>query len=422
MTLPERFPLGIIEPVANLVLGYVRQIPGVAQATIAGSIRRMRDTVGDIDILIEAEAGADIIAQFLRFPDIAEALSKGPVRASVRLKSGLQVDVRLVVPAVHGAALLYFTGSKEHNIAIRSRARSLGLKLNEYGVFDGDRCLACGTEADVYKALGLPWIAPELRENAGELKAAEQGLLPNLLEATDLNGDLHVRTRVSGAGDAMEEVALAARAMGLEYLAIADGLRSLHLPMGLDLEGLRQQMDKIDALNSRLQGFTLLKGAEASILEDGSLGIPDLLLERLDLVVAAVHAPLKLTPRQQTLRLQRAIAHPCVAILAHPLCRLINEVDGLEFDMAAILDTAVERGCALELNAQPLRMDLPDRYCRQAKERGVLISVSADAGNADELARLGYGVGQARRAWLEPENVLNTRSIHELRHWLTALR
>ncbi|MGY3302930.1 DNA polymerase (family 10) [Pseudomonas sp. PvR086] len=411
----RRLPLALVEPMARRLTEYLQQMPGVEQATTAGSLRRMRDTVGDIDILVAAAPSVDVTTQFISHPDISTVLVKGHTRASVMLNSGMQVDVRVVEPAVYGAALVYFTGSKAHNIAIRQRAQKLGLKLNEYGVFRAKNRLASTTEVSVYQALGLPWITPELREDRGEVAAALAGHLPGLIELTDLKGDLHAHTRASDGGNSLEEMALAAREAGLEYLAITDHSQSLRVAHGLGVEQLLKQIDQIDALNSRLQGMTLLKGIEVDILEDGHLDLPDDILGRLDLVVGAVHSHFGLTLRQQTQRLLRAMDHRYFTILAHPLCRLINERDPLNLDLPAIIKAAAQRGCCLELNAQPQRMDLFDLQCQYAKDEGVLISVNSDAHRTADFANLRYGVAQARRGWLEKHNVINTRSPAELK-------
>ena len=414
----RRLPLAYVEPLAQRLAQYLEQIPGVEHATVAGSLRRLRDTVGDIDILVAAAPEVDVIAQFTRHPDISSVLVQGAARASVLLASGLQVDLRVVEPTVYGSALVYFTGSKAHNIAIRQRAQKKGLKLNEYGVFRAGERVACSTELDVYSALDLPWFTPELREDRGEVEAADVGCLPTLIELSNLKGDLHVHTLASDGSNSLEEMAHAAQAAGLHYLAITDHSRSLRVANGLDSDRLLQQIDQIDALNARLTGLTLLKGIEVDILEDGSLGLAQDILARLDLVVGAVHSHFGLTRRQQTRRLLRAMDHRYFTILAHPLCRLINERAPLDLDLQTIIRAAAARGCCLELNSQPQRMDLFDLQCQYAKDQGVLISINSDAHRIAEFSNLRYGVAQARRAWLESHNVLNTRSLSELKSFL----
>lgn len=414
----HRLPLAFVDPVAQRLTEYLQQIPGVEKATVAGSLRRMRDTIGDIDILVAAMPCVDVMAGFIQHPEVSTVLVQGHARASVILTSGMQVDVRVVEPAVYGAALVYFTGSKAHNIAIRQRAQKLGLKLSEYGVFRARKCLASATEIAVYEALGLPWITPELREDRGEIAAAQANRLPRLIDVSDLKGDLHAHTRASDGGNSLEEMAFAAREAGLEYLAITEHSQSLRVAHGLDVDRLLKQIDQIDALNASLQGITLLKGIEVDILEDGRLDLPDDILGRLDLVVGAIHSHFGLTLHQQTQRLLRAIDHRYFTILAHPLCRLINERAPLDMDLPAIIKAASQRGCCLELNAQPRRMDLFDLQCRYAKDEGVLISINSDAHRTADFAYLRYGVAQARRAWLEKYDVLNTRSLTELKVFL----
>jgi DNA polymerase (family 10) len=414
----RRLPLAFVEPVAHRLIEYLQQLAGIEEATVAGSLRRMRDTVGDIDLLVAAAPSVNVTAHLLKHPEISTVLVKGRTRASVVLGSGLQVDMRIVKPAQFGAALVYFTGSKAHNIAIRQRARKLGLKLNEYGVFKAEECVARATEVAVYQALGLVWITPELREDRGEVEAALTGRLPRLIELSDLKGDLHAHTRDSDGGNSLEEMAFAAQHAGLEYLAITDHSRSLRVAHGLDIDRLLKQIDQIDALNARLQGMTLLKGVEVDILEDGRLDLPDDILGRLDLVVGAVHSHFGLTLHQQTQRLLRAMDHRYFSVLAHPLCRLINERAPLNMDLPAIIKAASERGCCLELNSQPQRMDLFDLQCQYAKDQGVLISINSDAHRAADFSYLRYGVAQARRAWLEKHDVLNTRSLISLKKFL----
>ncbi|MGY2960267.1 DNA polymerase (family 10) [Pseudomonas sp. TE36184] len=408
----RRLPLGVVEPVALQLIEYLHQLPGVEDARLAGSLRRMRDTVGDIDILVAAAPAVAVTAHLIRHPEVSTVLVKGRTRASVVLDSGLQVDVRVVKPADWGAALVYFTGSKAHNIAIRKQAREQGLKLNEYGVFRGEERLAGATEVSVYQALGLPWITPELREDRGEVAAALSGRLPRLVEVSDLKGDLHAHTCDADGANTLEQMALAAQQAGLEYLAITDHF--------LDSERLLKQIDQIDALNARLRGITLLKGVEVEILEDGSLGLPDTVLARLDLVVGAVHTHFGLTLRQQTQRLLRAMDHRYFTLLAHPLCRLINQRAPLNMDLSAVIRAASARGCCLELNAQPQRMDLFDLQCQYAKDQHVQISINSDALRTADFAYLRYGVAQARRAWLEKGDVLNTRSLSALKSLLAA--
>jgi DNA polymerase (family 10) len=330
----------------------------------------------------------------------------------------LQVDLRVVPQESYGAALLYFTGSKSHNVVLRQLAQQRGLKLNEYGVFRGDTPVAGETEESVYAALGLPWIPPELREGRGEIEAAKAGRLPHLVDLHDLKGDLHAHTRATDGRHSLQEMAEAARLRGLQYFAITDHSRRLTMAKGLDSTRLLQQMEDIDRLNATLSGITILKGIEVDILEDGNLDLPDEVLGRLDLVVAAVHSRFTLSNRRQTERIMKAMDHPHFSILAHPSGRLIGRREPYDVDMLRIIRKARERRCFLEVNAHPERLDLTDIHCRMAREEGVLLAVNTDAHSMLDLENTRFGIGQARRGWLEKSDVLNTRSYAELRKLL----
>jgi len=326
----------------------------------------------------------------------------------------LQVDLRVVAQHCYGAALHYFTGSKAHNIAIRRIAQQLGLKVNEYGVFRGTQRVAGDSEESVYHAVGLAYIPPELREDRGEIEAARAGRLPQLVELSDLRGDLHAHTNATDGHDSLRDMALAAKALGLEYLAITEHSRRLTVAHGLDPLQLARQCDEIDRLNEQLGGITLLKGIEVDILEDGSLDLPDSVLARLDLVVGAVHSGFDLSRAKQTKRILRAMDHPHFTLLAHPSGRLIERRAPYDVDMLHIIRHAKQRGCFLELNAHPERLDLLDSHCQTAKEEGVLVSINSDAHSTFDFNNLRYGIGQARRGWLEKTDVLNTRPLAEL--------
>ncbi len=411
----QRFRLAVAAQYAEALRAYLAAVPGVTQVTVAGSFRRMRETVGDLDILVETKAPASVMQRFTAYDEVAKVLAAGPTRASVVLKSRLQVDLRIIARESYGAALQYFTGSKAHNIAIRRIARKLRLKINEYGVYRGNKRIAGETEESVYRAVGLGYIPPELRENRGEIERARTGKLPRLIEAGDLHGDLHVHTKATDGRNTLREMALAGRSQGFEYLAITEHSKRLTVAHGLDADRLVQQCDEIEQLNLELNGITLLKGIEVDILEDGSLDLPDKVLERLDLVVGAVHSKFELSRAKQTERILRAMEHPHFTILAHPTGRLIEQRDPYDVDMTRIIHEASARGCFLELNAQPDRLDLLDTHCQMAKEQGVLISIASDAHSTLDLFNLRYGIGQARRGWLEKRDVLNTRPLAELR-------
>ncbi|HUO43518.1 MAG TPA: DNA polymerase/3'-5' exonuclease PolX [Burkholderiales bacterium] len=410
-----RFKLAVAAQYAESLIAYLRRIRGVSRAVVAGSFRRMRETVGDLDILVVAADAAPVMRSFLEYEEVKTTLAGGATRASVVLRCGLQVDLRVVPAASYGAALVYFTGSKAHSIVLRRMAQERGLKLNEYGVFRGAKTIAGRTEQSVYAALGLPYIAPELRENEGEFEAARARRLPQLVERGDLRGDLHSHTTASDGRDSLRAMALAALAAGLEYLAITEHSRRLAMAHGLDPRRLTRQCDEIDRLNTELSGITLLKGIEVDILADGELDLPDSALAQLDVVIAAVHSSFDLPRERQTERIVRALANPYVTMLAHPTGRLIGERNAYDVDMLRIMREAKHRGCFLELDSQPDRLDLIDTHCRMAKEEGVPVAIDSDAHSAFDFANLRYGIGQARRGWLEADDVINTRSLARLR-------
>jgi DNA polymerase (family 10) len=412
---PQRFKLAIAGQYAAALEAWIARMPGVRKVTVAGSYRRMRETVGDLDILVAAAAGSPVMKRFVANDEVKSVLAQGATRSSVVLKSGLQVDLRLVPPESYGAALHYFTGSKAHNIAVRKLGQARGLKINEYGVFRGDARVAGETEESVFAAVDLPWIAPELREDRGEIEAARRGELPRLIELAQLKGDLHLHTKATDGHNTIREMALAAKAAGLSYIAVTEHSRRLTVARGLDPQRLLKQIDEIDRLNGELAGITVLKGIEVDILEDGSLDLPDTVLARLDLVVGAVHSAFDLPRRKQTARILRALDSRYFTILAHPGARLLGAREAIDVDMLAIVRAAKKRGRYLELNAQPDRLDLDDVQARMAREEGVLVAVDSDAHSTFDFAHLKYGIGQARRGWLEAKDVLNSRSLKELR-------
>ncbi|MCE5233036.1 MAG: DNA polymerase/3'-5' exonuclease PolX [Xanthomonadaceae bacterium] len=416
----QRMPLAKAATYAEALLEWLRGARGAQDAVVAGSYRRMRETVGDIDVLVSAPRGGPVADRFVAYDEVERVLAKGGTRASVVLKSGLQVDLRVVAPESYGAALVYFTGSKAHNIELRRMAQQRGLKINEYGVFRDGQRIAGDTEASVYATLDLDWVPPELREDRGEIEAARRHALPKLVELADLRGDLHAHTNATDGRGTLEEMAAAARAAGLEYLAITEHSRRVTMAHGLDAARLGEQIDAIDRLNGTLHGLTLLKGIEVDILEDGTLDLPDKVLARLDLVVGAVHSAFHLSRKQQTERILRAMDRPCFSILAHPTGRLLSEREPYDVDMERIVRHARQRGCFLELNAHPERLDLLDTHCRMAKDEGVLVAVSSDAHAPADFGVLHYGIGQARRGWLEKGDVLNTRPLGALRRLLAG--
>jgi DNA polymerase (family 10) len=409
-----RIKLAVASQYAEALLNYLKQTRGVKQAVAAGSYRRAKETVGDLDILVTAAAASPVMERFVGYDEVKKVLSQGDTRATVILRSGLQVDLRVVPAESFGAALQYFTGSKSHNIAVRRLGQQHGLKINEYGVFKGDKRVAGETEESVYAAVKLPYIAPELRENRGEIAAAQAHRLPTLIEIKDLKGDLHSHSKASDGHNTLEEMAQSAKQLGLKYLAITEHSQHLTVAKGLDAARLERQMAEIDRLNTELKGITLLKGIEVDILEDGSLDLPDTLLARLDLVVGAVHSKFNLPRKKQTERILRAMDAPHFTILAHPSGRLIGEREAYDVDMERIIRAARQRGCFLELNAHPERLDLSDVYCSMAKSEGVLISIASDAHSTLDFTNLRFAIGQARRGWLETQDVLNTRPLAKL--------
>ena len=409
-----RFKLATSAQYAEPLKAYLEKVSGVSQVAIAGSYRRAKDTVGDIDIVVTAKRGSPVMQRFADYDEVEQVLSQGATRSTVKLKCGLQVDVRVVPQVSFGAALHYFTGSKAHNIAIRRLGQQRRLKINEYGVFKGTKRVAGTTEESVYRAVDLPFIPPELRENRGEIEAARAGTLPSLIEIGDIKGDLHVHTNATDGHNTLREMAEAAQARGYEYIAITDHSRRVTVANGLDPQRLRKQIDEIDRLNQKLAGVTILKGIEVDILEDGTLDLPDSVLAELDIVVGAVHSKFELSKARQTERILRAMDHRYFTFLAHPTGRLIQEREPYDVDMLRIVRKAKERGCFLELNAQPKRLDLLDVYCQMARDEGVLIAIDTDAHSTRDYDHLKYGIGQARRGWLEAKDVLNTRPLGEL--------
>jgi DNA polymerase (family 10) len=414
----RRFKIAAVNPYVASLLSCLKKTTGVQQAVAAGSFRRSRETVGDLDILVVAGPDSLVMDRFVGYEDVQKVLSKGPTRSSVILRSGLQVDLRLVEAKSYGAALQYFTGSQAHNIAVRQLGRRLGLKINEYGVFKFDEPVAGTTEESLYQSIGLDYIPPELRENRGEIEAAREKRLPRLIELGDLKGDLHVHTKASDGRCDLKEMALAARKSGLKYIAIAEHSQVLKFAGGLDERRLSDQMDEIDRLNDELKDIRVLKSIEVDILEDGRLDLPDEVLGKLDLVVASVHSHFDLPAEKQTDRILRAMERPFFSILAHPSGRLIDEREPYKVDMEKVIRQAAVRGCCLELNANPKRLDLVDIYCQIAKDLKVLICINSDAHHVDDFDHLRYGIGQARRGWLEKDDVLNTRPLKELRQLL----
>jgi DNA polymerase (family X) len=413
-----RTKLIVAEEIANSLVDWLKGTRRIRQIEIAGSFRRGKETVGDLDILATCEDSGEVMNCFVNYEEVKEVISHGSTRSSVKLRSGINVDLRVVPDESFGAALHYFTGSKPHNIAVRTLGVKRGLKVNEYGVFKGEKQIGGRTEQEIYAQVGLPYIEPELREDRGEIDAAREGRLPRLVRLEDIRGNLHCHTTDSDGRYSIEEMAEAARERGYEYLAITEHSQRIAMVRGLDTKRLRQQMRRIDKLNEKLKGIRLLKSCEVDILEDGSLDLPDDVLKELDVVVCSIHSKLNLPAEKQTGRIIRAMDNPHFNILAHPTGRLIGRRAPSEFDIERVLKAARERGCMIEINAQPDRLDLPDIHCKTGKEIGVKFAISTDAHRISDLDLMRFGVSQARRGWLEPQDVVNTRSWPELQELL----
>jgi len=414
-----RLLLGVAFPLVQEILGRMRQAPGVRQIEAAGSLRRMKETIGDIDILVAAAEGKRIIEAFTKLPNVVEVLAAGDTKGSVRVgENKLQVDLRVVAEDEFGAALQYFTGSKAHNIRLRDLAKGKGLKVNEYGVFKGERKVAGRTEESVYEALGMLWTPPELREDRGEVEAAQAKKLPKLVTRDDILGDLHAHSEWSDGNAPIAAMAEAARKQGHQYMVLSDHSPSLKIANGLSVKRLLAQVSEVDKLNEKLKGFTILKGSEVDIKADGSLDLPDEVLAKLDFVTASVHVGFK----DPTDRILAAIRNPYVSCIGHPTGRLIGQRDPYPVDMDKVMAACAETGTALEINAYQDRLDLNDVYCRRAKELGVKVAIGTDSHKTEHLWMMTLGVGVARRGWLGPADVLNTLSVKQLREWRAAKR
>jgi DNA polymerase (family 10) len=418
----RRYSVAVATQYAEALLAHLRRAPGVGKAVVAGSYRRCKETVGDLDVLVTAQAGEPVMEHLLAYDEVADILSHGETRSSVIFRSGIQVDVRVVSAESYGAALHYFTGSKPHNIAVRKLGLNKGLKINEYGVFKGEARIAGDTEESVFASVDLSFIPPELREDRGEIEAARAGRLPRLIERANLRGDLHVHSKASDGRNGIEELAREAAARGWQYLAITDHSARLKVAHGLDAKRLEKQIEEIDMLNGKFNGVHILKGIEVDILENGELDLPDTVLGKLDLVVGAVHSHFNLPRERQTERILRAMDHPYFTLLAHPTAREIGKRAPCDVDMERIIRHAKQRGVYLELNAQPERLDLNDLHCQMAKAEGVLVAINSDSHSLLDFDNLRFGIGQARRGWLEAKDVLNTRTLKQLLRLLQRTR
>ncbi|MGA2318387.1 MAG: DNA polymerase/3'-5' exonuclease PolX [Thermodesulfobacteriota bacterium] len=417
-----RMNLGAAFPVAKRIVETLRQKTGSKKIEWAGSLRRMKENIGDIDILATGPNKEKILQAFIHIPEVKEVLASGETKASVIVERGTQIDLRVVEEDSYGAALQYFTGSKGHNIHLRGIAKAKGIKINEYGVFKGEKKIGGKEEKDVYRSLGMDWIEPELREDRGEIEAAQKGRLPKLVQESEIKGDLHVHSKWSDGTSTIEEIARFAQKRGYQYVAICDHSKSLKIAHGLDESRLMKQIEEIDRINKKLKGFQILKGTEVDILADGKLDFPEKILEKLDIVVAAIHSGFKQDKGKMTKRIIRALENPYVHILAHPSGRLLGARDPYEVEINELMEVAKKYGKALEINAYFERLDLDDIHCRKAKEMGIRVGIGTDAHHLDQMWMVSLGVAVARRGWLEAKDVLNTLSLKEILKWCHSTR
>ncbi len=408
-----RFSIGVALPYAEVIENKLKKLKDVDKIVVCGSLRRAKETIGDIDILITSTKPGEVMDAFVKLPQVDRILGRGETKTSVILKNGMQADLRVVEPESFGAAVYYFTGSKQHNIVVREMAVKKGLKINEYGVYKGKKKIAGKEESDIFRIFGLPWIPPEIREAQGELEAAKAGKLPKLIELKDMRGDLHAHTVATDGSNTIEEMARAAKDLGYEYLAITDHSVSTRVAGGLDVKELMQNIKKIEKARSSA-GIKILKGSEVDILPDGSLDYPDEALKELDIVFASIHSNFKMSKAEMTKRIIKAIGNKYVHVLSHPTGRLIGVREPYEVDLDEVMKAAKDTGTFMELNAQPLRLDLDDVHCRKAKEMGIMIAITTDAHAASQLENMRYGVLCARRGWIEKSDVLNCLSYEKL--------
>ncbi|MBM3174784.1 MAG: DNA polymerase/3'-5' exonuclease PolX [Chloroflexi bacterium] len=412
----QRIPLGEALPVVDEILDALRPLPGVKNLTAAGSLRRFRETVGDIDLMGTADNPEEVINAFVKLPQVREVLAQGPTKASVIIPGGLQADLRMVEHDSFGSLLQYFTGSKQHNIVLRTRSQRQGLKLSEYGITNlaTDKLEKFTTEEEFYRRLGLQYIPPELREGDQEIELAEQNAIPRLIEPSDVKGDLHVHSDWSDGNETIENMAQAAKSLGYQYIAITDHSGGRGIAHGLKDDRLRQQIEEIRRLNQKLDGIRILAGAEVDIRADGSLDMSPELLLKLDIVVAAIHSGMNESEEKITRRVIGAIENPDVDVIAHPTCRLLGEREPVAIDMEAVFKAAARHNKALEINASPYRLDLKETHIRRATELGVKLIFGTDAHSIAQLGFMRFGIGIARRGWCQAQHVLNTRPLKEV--------
>ncbi|MBM3897907.1 MAG: DNA polymerase/3'-5' exonuclease PolX [Thaumarchaeota archaeon] len=407
-----RFLLGEMLLGLRNIESRLKRHPAAQDAMLCGSARRMKETIGDADFLVVSDAPDKVMDFFVTLPEVVHVYSKGTTKSNVRLSSGIDADLRIVGKESFGAAMQYFTGNKDHNVVLRSMAIMKGWKLNEYGIYEGERQIAGKSEEEIYRVLGLDYIPPEMRENNGEIDLASSKKLPKLIEYGSLKGDLQVQTNYTDGLNSIEEMADAAKKIGLEYIAITDHTKSLGVAGGLDEERIADQGKHIDAINKNLEGFRILKGAEVNILKDGTLDIADTTLKELDVVGASVHSAFDLPKEEQTRRVLKAVENPNVDILFHPTGRLINKRAPYEIDIEKIIEKCSDVGTILEINAYPDRLDLKDDYIRKAVQIGAKLCINSDAHSTSHFQYLEYGIGQARRGWVSAEDMVNTFAVN----------
>jgi DNA polymerase (family 10) len=416
--LQGRFRLDDGIEISQILMDYLLSRVKINRMAAAGSVRRRRETIGDIDILVTCDGPGDVIDAFTQYPDVQDVLAKGETKASVVLRRGLQVDLRVLQDQSFGAALQYFTGSQAHNVSLRERAKRMGYKINEYGLFsidDGKEPVAGANEEDIYRLLNLSYIPPELRENRGEIDQAEQNQLPELIQLKDVRGDLHMHTTATDGRNSISEMAAAAQEVGYEYIAITDHSKALAMTGGLDEKALAKHVKDIDRISSKFKEITILKGIEVDILDNGKLDLNNESLAQLDVVIASVHSRFNLSRKEMTLRICRALENPHVNILAHPTGRILTQREAYPVDLEQVIKTARENRVCLEVNAYPGRLDLSDVHCLMARDHDALISINSDGHSTTMLDNMQYGIFTARRGWLEAKDVINTYSLKKLK-------
>jgi DNA polymerase (family 10) len=415
-----RYILGFTLPLIREIEGRLKKRPEVKNVVAAGSVRRMKETIGDVDFLVVSDE-PDVVADFfVSMPEVIQVLEKGKTKTSVKFKIGLNADVRVLPEESFGAALQYFTGNKPHNIELRRIAQKKGWKLSEYGIFRKDKQIAGRTEEEVYEKLGLKWIPPEMRENTGEIEAAKKGELPNLIGYEDLKGDLQVHTNWTDGQNSIEEMAEQAKKSGLEYVVVSDHTKYLAMTGGLDEKGLLEQRKEIDQVNQKLAGFTVLQGAEVNILKDGELDVPDTALKSLEVVSVAVHSHFNMAKEEMTKRVMKAVENPNVDIFLHPTTREIRKREPIQLDLEAVMDAAKDCGTILDIDSYPDRLDLKDEHIKKAIQRGAKLGISSDSHSTVHFHYLELGIAQARRGWATAKDVVNTRKLDDFKKLLKS--